>query len=358
MTVQERLNKICFSVMSLILWSQLDLRACAQVGRDGTAIQGQQVPRDVREIYDRGLSWLENNQDEKGGWTKLGGMQGGGVYGLAAMAFLASGEDPNFGKYSTTVRKAIQSVILDQNTSTGYIGDSMYQHGFATLALAEAYGAIDERNFWESKENRKMRSIGEALELAVRTAITSQDKNQFGGWRYSPNATDADTSVAGAVLMSLLAARNAGIEVPDKNIDRAIKYFTSMTSSSGQVAYAGGMGGFDNSPARVAIATLVYSIAGRRDLKEFKATSSFLKSSDTAEVNDHYGEYTAYYKAQALFQADITVWEKWNKSLINELKKKQKSDGHFDGNFGPTVATSMNLLALALNFRFLPIYER
>jgi hypothetical protein len=40
------------------------------------------------------------------------------------------------------------------------------------------------------------------------------------------------------------------------------------------------------------------------------------------------------------------------------LKQKQKSDGHFDGSFGSAVATSMSLLALALNFRFLPIYER
>ncbi|MEQ1824331.1 MAG: squalene--hopene cyclase [Pirellula sp.] len=331
----------------------------AQPGRDGTAFQGQSVPRDVREMYDRGLMWMENSQDERGGWTKTGGMSGGGVSGLALMAFLASGEDPNFGKYSAPVRKAIQAIIMGQNANTGYLGDSMYQHGFATLALAEAYGAVDERNFWPADADKKRtRSIGQALELAIRTSVTSQDKNTYGGWRYSPDASDSDTSVAGAVLMSMLAARNAGIEVPDKNIDRAIKYFTSMTSNSGQVAYAGGMGGFDNSPARVSIATLVYAIAGRKDLKEYKATSNFLKSSDSNEVNDHYGEYTAYYKAQALFQADLATWEKWNKNLIQELKKKQRSDGHFDGNFGPAVATSMNLLALALNFRFLPIYER
>ena len=336
-----------------------DVRAQAKIGRDGNAVQGQNVPRDVREIYDRGLLWLENTQDESGGWSKTGGMSGGGVSGLALMAFLASGEDPNFGKYSIPVRKSIQSIIRGQNPNTGYLGDSMYQHGFATLALAEAYGAVDERNFWPADaDSKRTRSIGQALELAIRTSVTSQDKNTYGGWRYSPDASDADTSVAGAILMSLLAARNAGIEVPDKNIDRAIKYFTGMTSSSGQVAYAGGMGGFDNSPARVSIATLVYAISGRKDLKEFKATSSFLKSSDSNEVNDHYGEYTAYYKAQALFQTDLPTWEKWNKNLIVELKKKQKSDGHFDGNFGPAVATSMNLLALALNFRFLPIYER
>jgi hypothetical protein len=331
----------------------------AQVGRDGTSVQGQVVPREVREIYDRGLGWLENNQDDKGSWKGTGGEQGAGCTGLAVLAFLASGEDPNFGKYNVTVKKGLQALIREQNPTTGYFGGSMYHHGFATLALAEAYGSVDERNFWpEGSDPKRTRTIGQALELAVRTAITSQDKNPVGGWRYSPDATDSDTSVAGAILMSLLAARNAGIEVPDKNIDRAIKYFVSMTSNSGQVAYSGGMGGFDNSPARVSIATLVYSIAGRKDLKEFKATSNFLKASDANETGDHYGEYTAYYKAQALFQADIAAWEKWNKILIRELKTKQRSDGHFDGNFGPTVATSMSLLALALNFRFLPIYER
>ena len=328
--------------------------------RDGGAVQGQAVARDVREIYDRGLSWLTNNQDENGTWKSTGGEgAGAGGTGLSLMAFLASGEDPNFGQYSVPVRKAIQALIREQSPATGFFGGSMYHHGFATLALAEAYGTVDERNFWpEGTDKKRLRSIGQALELAIRTSVTSQNKNRDGAWRYSPDGTDADTSVAGAVLMSMLAARNAGIEVPDKNIDLAIKYFTGMTSDNGQVAYAGGMGGMGDSPARTAIACLVYSIAGRKDLKQFKATSSLLRASDSSLVGDHYGEYTAYYKAQALFQADPNAWEKWNKNLIVELKQKQKSDGHFDGNFGPAVATSMSLLALALNFRFLPIYER
>jgi len=305
-------------LLILIVWLSLNNPfAIAQNPLRENAFQGQAVPREVREIYERGLQWLENNQDSSGRWK-------------------------------------------DQNASTGYLGSSMYHHGFAMLALAEAYGAVDERKLWEgvSRKEGKHRSIGEALELAVRTAITSQNKNSLGAWRYSPDATDADTSVSGSVMVGLLAARNAGIEVPDKAIDRAIDYFITMTSPSGQVAYAGGLGGFDSSPARVSIATLVYSIAGRKDLKEFKATSSYLKSLDSNETSDHYGEYTAYYRAQALFQSDIAAWEKWNKNLIRELKEKQRGDGHFEGNYGAPVATSMSLLALALNFRFLPIYER
>jgi hypothetical protein len=325
-----------------------------------SAVQGQAVPRDVREMYERGLSWLDQNQDDTGRWKSSGGESGPGVTGLATMAFLAYGEDPNVGVYHRNVHRAVRSIIEDQNAKTGYIGSSMYHHGFAMLALAEAYGSVDERILWtgSSVDDSRRRTIGQALELAVRTAITSQSKNNTGGWRYSPDSSDADTSVSGSILMGLLAARNAGIEVPDKSIDRAIQYFTSMTSPSGQVAYAGGLGGFDNSPARVSIATLVYSVSGRKDLKEFKATSTFLASTDTNETSDHYGEYTAYYKAQALFQADLQAWEKWNKALIRELKEKQRNDGHFDGSYGAPVATSMSLLALALNFRFLPIYER
>jgi hypothetical protein len=234
-----------------------------------SAFLGQAVPRDVREIYERGLGWLEKNQDDSGRWRGGGGESGPGVTGLATMAFLAYGEDPNYGQFQLQVHRGVRAIIEDQNSNTGYIGSSMYHHGFAMLALAEAYGTVDERTLWEgsSSDSSKSRPIGKALELAVRTAITSQNKNNTGGWRYSPDSTDADTSVSGSVLMGLLAARNAGIEVPDKVVDRAIQYFKSMTSPSGQVAYAGGLGGFDNSPARVSIATLVYSVAGRKYLK-------------------------------------------------------------------------------------------
>ena len=103
------------------------------------------------------------------------------------------------------------------------MGNAMYHHGFAMLGLAEAYGAVDDRSLWP--DGKGPRSIGQALELAVRAAITSQKKNPLGALAYSPDSTDADTSVSGAVFVGLLAARNAGIEVPDESIDKAIAYY-------------------------------------------------------------------------------------------------------------------------------------
>ena len=141
---------------------------------------GEVVPRDVREIYDRGLQYLANKQTENGDWSD--GQNGPGTTGMALMAFVASGEDPNFGRYRNHVRRAVRSIISAQDGSTGYLGNSMYHHGFGMLALAEAYGAVDDRDLWSvdapakadrrpfaiARQSSKGRTIGAALELAVR----------------------------------------------------------------------------------------------------------------------------------------------------------------------------------------------
>jgi hypothetical protein len=345
------IRRAAFGVMVAAALLSIAGSAAAQTPQEHV---GEVVPRDVREMYDRGLQYLVKSQSDEGDWK--GSQQGPGVTGMGLMAFLASGEDPNFGLYSNQVRKAVRSIIRQQDAKTGYFGNSMYHHGFATLALAEAYGSVDDRNLWPAGE-AKGRSIGPALELAVRAAITSQKKNSLCGWRYSPDSNDADTSVSGAVLVGLLAARNAGIEVPDEAIDRAISFYQSMTSDSGQVAYAGGMGGFDESLARVSIGSLVYAVARRKDVPQYKATVDFLKQRLEQQPGNYRG-YTEYYEAQALFQGDVEAWRKWNKLLVQQLKQQQQPDGSFTGDFGPEISTSLSLLALALNYRFLPIYER
>ncbi len=82
----------------------------------------------------------------------------------------------------------------------------MYNHGFSTLALAEAYGAVDDPR------------LGPALQKAVRLIVSAQEANSLHAWRYSPDAKDADTTVSGAQMVALFAARNAGIPVPE-NVD-------------------------------------------------------------------------------------------------------------------------------------------
>jgi len=328
---------------------------------------GDPVPRDIREIYDAGCRYLARAQDPSGTWKDS--QEGPGVTGMAMMVLLASGEDPNHGAYATNIRRALRSIIRSQDQSTGFYGgnagmghSSMYQHGFAMLAMAEAYGTVDDRRLWsEEGGDGKGLSTGASLELAVKLAVTSAKKNPVGAWRYSPDATDHDTSVSGAILMGLLGARNAGIEVPDETIDRAIDYFASMTAPDGRVGYSSPGGGSD---ATTSIGTLVMAIARRKEMPQFVKAADAIKQASQGGRNDGgYPNYTRYYRAQALFQADVEAWKEWNSKVVSEIKAQRRPDGGLvsgangmDG--GEFAGTSLSLLALAVNFRFLPIYER
>jgi hypothetical protein len=243
---------------------------------------------------------------------------------------------------------------FQHDSSTGYIPNTIYHHGFAMLALAEAYGAVDESLLWEGDKGGRHRSLGESVDLAIRCAATSQKKNRWGGWRYNPDGTDADTSVTGAVLMGLLAARNAGMDVPDEVINNALEYMRRSTGTDGSVAYSGGIGGMGESMNRSAIATLVAAVGKQKDSTQFKATLHHI----TSQLDHHettFAEYFRYYMAQALFQGDYDSWKKWNAATVRQLHDMQQDNGSFSGS---SYSTAMSLLALALNYRFLPIYER
>lgn len=341
----------------LILFAPLQaVQAQVSAARPGTGDLrfGSEVPADVDTIYERGLAYLAQVQGEDGNWQGSGNP---GVTGICLMAFLASGEDPNFGRYQRTVRNAIRALITTQNADTGYFTNSMYHHGFAMLALAEAYGAFDETRLWDSGDSdQQKRSIAEALELGLKSAIKAQEKNPWGAWRYSPDSQDADTSVSGAVLMGMLAARNAGIEVPDAAIETALTYFRKNTTQAGMVAYSG-FGGMGESMNRSSIAALVYSVGKKREWDEFGATLKYI-SANLEHVEQSHPNYFRYYMAQALFQGDFEAWQKWNGEIIRQLKTEQQNDGSFVGSQGPEYGTGMSLLTLALNYRFLPIYER
>ena len=236
--------------------------------QDPTLRLGGQIPPEVDTIYERALTWLAAAQSAEGGWPD-GNNNGPGVDGICLMAFLASGEDPNYGRYATTIRRAIQAIIRKQDEKTGYLPSSMYHHGFAMLALSEAYGAVDESLLWEG--GKAERTIAKTLDLAIRGAATSQKKNKFGGWRYSPDATDSDTSVTGAVLMGLLAARNAGMDVADEVVNAALEYMRRSTGKDGSVAYSGGLGGMGGSMNLTAISALVGAISKTKDAEQYHA---------------------------------------------------------------------------------------
>ena len=95
-----------------------------------------------------------------------------------------------------------------------------------------------------------------------------------------------------------------------------------MTSAGGEVAYAGGMGGFGESLARTSIATLVYAVARRKDLTQYKATLDYLKQQ--LEQTAMGIRNTPALPGPGAVPGRFAAWEKWNKLLIRQLKQAQR----------------------------------
>lgn len=299
------------------------------------------VPQEVDIMYQRGLKYLAGSQTTAGNWNDGYGNQPG-VVGLAMMAMLGSGEDPMHGPYAVNIERCIAFITKNQDTDSGFIGTSMYNHGFATLALAEVYGIVD---------NPK---VAPALESAVKLILSAQKNNPQGAWRYSPDANDADSTVAGCQIVALYAARNAGIPVPEAALQKALKYMDRCRSSEGSYGYVSGSGG---RLTLSAIGSLCLSLAKEKDSAKFKTTLGYLQGRLESRA-DHYPYYFEYYMSQALFHADADTWAEWNQNNIRYLERSQSPDGAWPYERSRSYATACSLLSLALNYRFLPIYER
>ena len=330
-------SKLIITMVSLHLISPVAPTHAQSIIRSTT----DTIPAGVESIYKKGLRYLSTSQEASGAWTGSGNRAG--IIGLCTLAFLAYGEDPNHGPYALNISRCVDQLIATANQGeNGYMGGQMYDHGFATLALAECYGMVDDPR------------IGPALEKAVALIITAQKANTKKAWRYNPDSKDADSTVSGCQLVALLGARNAGIPVPDKAIDQGLAYMKSCRNAEGAYGYTS-----SHSPntTLTAIGSLCYSLAKKQDEAAFSKSTSYLKKNIRDQGQSH-PFYFRYYMAQALFQADEELWKQWNIDNTRLLTASQLADGSFASNNGNAYGTAASLLSLALNYRFLPIYEK
>ena len=298
------------------------------------------VASEVDKMYVHGLQFLVRTQLPEGNWADAPYGGEAAVTSLAVISLLAHGDDPNFGPYSTTIHKGLDYVLKHSDPATGYIGPTMYNHGFSTLALAESYGAVDDPR------------LGPALQKAVRLIVGAQEENNLHAWRYSPESKDADTTVSGAQMVALFAARNAGIAVPEDIIQNGLKFFVSCQTPDGGIGYISPIA---PNATRTAIGCVVLALAKEKNSPAFKSAFNYLK---TARPDAQYPQYFLYYVSQAYFHGSPELWQNWNKENIASLRGSQGGDGNWDGQLGATFATAGSLLSLALNYRYLPIYER
>jgi hypothetical protein len=143
--------------------------------------------------------------------------------------------------------------------------------------------------------------------------------------------------------------------VPDKAIEDCLKFYSDCQSpSDGGIGYLPRSGGHGGSTTAIGVA--VYSYARKKDSPVFQKAFKALKAQEGGSSS--YPYYFEYYAAQAYFQSDVKEWQAWNETLIKKMSEAQAEDGSWEGGMGPSMSTTLGLLSLALNYRYLPIYER
>ncbi len=332
--------KIVAGALSLGCFAPVNVRAQTA---DFQVYRGTQVPPEVERIYEKGLKFLTTAQNADGSFPGQYGAEPG-VVGLALLTMLAHGDDPNHGPFSKSIKRGLEFILKQRSEETGYIGSSMYNHGFATLALAESYGAVaDDR-------------IAPALKKAVALILTSQEKNPLKAWRYSPDAKDADSTVSGACFVALIAARNAGLKVPDTAVEGALKFFSDCQNiGNGAIGYMPRSGSHGGATTAIGVAAFAY--ARKKEQPTFLKALKAMKGGEDGAGNG-YPFYYEYYAAQGFFQGDFKAWQTWNEKQVRHLAELQNDDGSWDQGLGPATCTVLGLLSIALNYRYLPIYER
>ena len=314
---------------------------------------------DVDVAIDRALEYLQRTQESDGAW-RAGRAKSAAITGLSVMAFLSAGHVPGEGPYGETVEKGIRWVLQAQRPN-GLIaagaGFEMYHHGICTLMLAEVAGMTD---------NQLGEEVRRRLERAVDTVLKGQRTggSMRGGWRYQVVGYDADISVTGWQLLALRAAKNLGCDVPPESIEAAVEFvLRCQDPASGGFRYQPGIR--ETNSARTGTGILALEICGKerhRSPEALKAGGYLIRRPPRWGEQNFY--YAVYYCSQAMFQLGDNYWKFYRPQLHETLLRNQSSNGSWSGGdgrareFGPQYGTAMSVLALTVEYRYLPIYQR
>jgi hypothetical protein len=310
----------------------------------------------------RALEHLRSSQRADGAWDSGGFGPATSVTSLSVMAFLAAGHVPGEpGPYRDAIERGIR-YVLDHQRPNGVIASNvsngpMYCHGISTLMLAEVVGMLDDAEVAEQAR--------EALARAVKVIIAAQDRkkdaNHAGGWRYQPTSDDSDISVTGWQLMALRAARSAGCEVGSDHIDRAIAYLKRCAVKDGG-GFGYQHGGGPNNP-RTGTGILALEICGEHLTPQAVAGAEYLLK-HPPKWSGHSFFYEVYYCSLGTFQLGDKYFLSYYPRLVSILLAHQGKDGSWltddshDRTGGRNYCTAMAVLALTVEYRYLPIYQR
>ena len=303
----------------------------------------------------KGLDWLVKQQSRSGGWANKSYPVA--VSALAGTALICSGSTTTQGPYAKQIRLTVD-YLLARTQANGLVGDPKrdsrytYRHGFAMLFLSQVLG--------EEEDIDRRTELIEALKRAVDFSVNAQTK--AGGWGYvsSKSSTFDEGSTTITQVQGLRGCRNAGLTVPKKAIESAIKYIYDCQNADGGISYSFKSRG-SSRPAITAAALAALYNAGDYKSDKIPLMWDYCKARlhNMNERNYGHWHYTYLYYSQVVYRQGASEWEPYRNKLYKRLISEQQVNGSWKGgSVGESFSTAMNLIMMQLDNGFLPIYQR
>ncbi len=323
---------------------------------------------ETEEAVALALDWLARHQGPDGRWDgehfddRCGRCSGTqrvkcdiALTGLSVLCFVAADHTHvKAGPYRRTVDRALGWLLEQQSHDGGIMdGESLYSHGIAAIALAEAYGMTHDP------------ALKDAVESAMSFIYEARNR-AAGGWRYRPGQA-GDTSVMGWQIMALTSAKRAGLDVPEEAFEIADRWLDLVhrPSRPGTYAYQPRR---EVTPAMTAEGMFIRQLLGAdRDEPRMRGSAAYILDHTPSWVPDA-NTYYWYYATLALFQHQGSAWREWNEGIKLLLVGRQRRDGGAAGSWDPdgrwagvagrVYQTAIATLTLEVYYRYLPLYAR
>ncbi len=189
----------------------------------------------VRQAIERGVAYLEREQDRNGSWAEWQG-QTGAVSALCTLALLNAGvdrDDPSAAKALARLR----SIRPDRT----------YAVALHTMALCAA------------RSKRDLALLRDNVRWIEKVQLKTGP--QRGGWAYPQGL--GDSSNTQFALLALYEAEQVGVPVSDHTWTQALKYWRELQNADGSWGYQRGGGG-SGSMTSAGVASMVIA-SGRLD---------------------------------------------------------------------------------------------
>ncbi len=243
-----------------------------------------------------------------------------GGTGISCLAMALTPGYEHDAERQGAVRRGVEFVI----NATGHeLMDPDYGGGYDVRGWGHIYGGLllielQRRGFVPDDLEEKAK---DAAAFYVE-ALQRTDIPEVGGWNYARQTIDAvsppSTFMTASALQMLFLAREAGYEVDDAVVERALEYLGSARHDSGEFVYAGDArraGGVPGATGRMLICETTLHLAGRSSVRDVRgALDAFFTHWEWLEqrraktgthqppygVAPYYFYFAHYYAAQAI----------------------------------------------------------